>query len=95
MSLEWLMFNTGEMLRSSDCDTDEINFGERYSGADVARENSTLIKNSYKVNVGSFSGNKDFLKVILEKERLISAKDDIITERDKTITSLQELLLRR
>ena len=95
LSLEWLMFNTGDMLRSCEGNIHIVNNNGAYSGSDIAKDNSNIIKNSSGVSVGGFSEGRELLDMILEKDKLIAGKDEVISERDRTISLLQQMLLRR
>lgn len=90
LSLEWLFFGSGDMLRSRDSVT--FNVGA-FSGSDFATGDSVLVKNSKGINVERQS-DKSFLSALSEKDRVISEKDRIISEKDCLILRLQEMLVR-
>lgn len=88
LSLEWLFYSTGEMIRK--CDGATVNVGS-FAGADVAQDNSVVVKNSNGVNVNPSS--KENSLALVEKDRIILEKDRIISERDATIQELLKKLL--
>lgn len=91
LSLEWLFFGSGEMLRQPRVTT--INMGA-FAGADVSTGESVMVKNSSGVKVLK-GHNKDILFMLAEKDRIISAKDDVISQRDGTINRLLVMLENR
>lgn len=80
LSLDWLFFGSGPMLRSASC-------------PDVVSDGSVLVKDANGVTVSNGPGGV-LIDAIQEKDRVISEKDRVISERDITIQRLHELLLR-
>ena len=89
LSLEWLFYGTGEMIRS--CGNNITNNYGAFSGSDIVTDDSVLVKNSKDVRVNK-PKDKSFMIAISEKDRIIAEKDRIISERDKTIQHLYSLL---
>lgn len=89
LSLEWLFFGSGTMVR--DRSRANINIGS-LGGVDVASGEAILVKNSNGVHVDGTT-DKGILAALAEKERIIVEKDRIIHERDVTIGDLNRLLL--
>lgn len=90
LSLEWLFYNSGEMIRKCDGNI-TYNMGA-FAGADVVTDGSTQVKNCPGAKVGARQ-IKDYVAALDEKDRIISEKDAIISERDRTIGELQKRLL--
>lgn len=85
LSLEWLFFGTGDMVRSRSCDSYTFNMGS-FSGSDISHDHSVNIRSSSGAQVGALS-RKDV-------DLLLAEKDRVISERDATIGRLNELLVR-
>ena len=85
LSLEWLFFGTGDMVRSRSCDSYTFNMGS-YSGSDISNDHSVNIRSSPGAQVGALT-RKDV-------DLLLAEKDRVISERDVTIGKLNELLVR-
>lgn len=85
LSLEWLFFGTGDMVRSRSCDSYTFNMGS-FSGSDISHDHSVNIRSSPGAQVGALS-RKDV-------DLLLAEKDRVISERDATIGRLNELLVR-
>lgn len=92
LSLEWLFYASGDMLRSHSAST--MNIGP-FAGADIVTKDSIMVKNSNDVRLPGVKdrhiidvlAEKD--RIILEKDRIILEKDRMIAERDQMISSLQ------
>ena len=89
LSLEWLFYGTGEMIRS--CNNSITNNYGAFSGSDIVTDDSVLVKNSKDVRVNT-PKDKSYINLIAQKDRIIAEKDRIISERDKTIQHLYSLL---
>lgn len=87
LSLEWLFFGSGRMIRSHG-DTITYNNGQ-YAGADVATKGGVLVRGSDKVSVG---GGNDKDALISERDRTISQRDALIAEKDALIRDLLDRL---
>ena len=85
LSLEWFFFGTGDMVRRRTCDSYTFNMGS-YSGSDMSQDHSVNIRSSPGAQVGDLS-RKDV-------DLLLAEKDRVISERDATISKLNELLVR-
>lgn len=85
LSLEWLFFGTGDMVRSRTCDSYTFNMGS-FSGSDISHDHSVNIRSSPGAQVGALS-RKDV-------DLLLAEKDRVISERDATIGKLNEILVR-
>lgn len=88
LSLEWLFYDTGKMIRSG-VDSVTNNYG-KYAGAEVTKD-SVLVQHSRDVHVKQLASSES-QAVIMEKDRLILEKDRIISERDRTIKELLQAL---
>lgn len=89
LSLEWLFFDSGSMMRSRGGMT--VNMGA-YAGADVLNDESVTVRDSSGVHVErSASGVRS--EALAAKDAVIAERDRVISERDATIGRLQELLL--
>ena len=91
LSLYWLFYGTGEMLRK-DCNSTVINMGS-FAGSKVDSEDSVILGDS----PGSDATRQDsyrLLSLLTRKDEIIAGKDAIISERDKTIKHLYGLLER-
>lgn len=84
LSLEWLFFGSGEMIRRSEGVT--MNVGT-FAGADVASGNGTVVKNSNGVNIG-MGGCESLMRLLYEKDVVIAGKDKTIIEKDALIERL-------
>lgn len=91
LSLEWLFYGTGDMLRSCGNQT-TINMGA-YAGADVVGEGGVQVKNANGVSVRQGSDRR-YDEIILQKDKVIAEKDRIILEKDETIKELLERILK-
>lgn len=85
LSLDWLFFGTGDMVRSRTCDSYTFNMGS-FSGSDISHDHSVNIRSSPGAQVGSLSR--------MDVDLLLAEKDRVISERDATIGKLNELLVR-
>ena len=85
LSLEWLFFGTGDMVRSRSCDSYTFNMGS-FSGSDISHDHSVNIRSSPGAQVGALSRT--------DVDLLLAEKDRVISERDATIGRLNELLVR-
>lgn len=85
LSLEWLFFGTGDMVRSRSCDSYTFNMGS-FSGSDISHDHSVNIRSSPGAQVGALSR--------ADVDLLLAEKDRVISERDATIGRLNELLVR-
>ena len=90
LSLDWLFYSTGEMIRSRDGNT-TMNFGT-YAGADVVQGSKFSVKDSTDVRVGSHSFGVDLVQVVTERDRSIARLNEVISERDRTISGLYDRL---
>lgn len=90
LSLEWLFYSTGEMIRFRDGNT-TMNFGT-YAGADVVHGSKVSVKDSSGVNVAQHSVGSDLSQIISERDRMIARLNDVISERDRTISALYKRL---
>ena len=84
LSLEWLFFGSGEMIRRSEGVT--MNVGA-FAGADVASGNGTVVKNSNGVNIG-MGDSENLMRLLYEKDVVIAGKDKTIIEKDALIERL-------
>ena len=84
LSLEWLFFGSGDMIRK--CDGVTMNVGA-FAGADVASGNGTVVKNSKGVNIG-VGDSEGLMKLLCEKYIVIAGKDKTIIEKDALIERL-------
>lgn len=82
LSLEWLFYGSGEMLRRGEGST--YNVGT-FAGADAVSKDSVVVGDSKGACVQQGSSFADLQKLLLEKDRVIS-------ERDRTISELHRLL---
>lgn len=85
LSLDWLFFGTGDMVRSRTCDSYTFNMGS-FSGSDISHDHSVNIRSSPGAQVGALSR--------MDVDLLLAEKDRVISERDATIGKLNEILLR-
>lgn len=85
LSLDWLFFGTGDMVRSRTCDSYTFNMGS-FSGSDISHDHSVNIRSSPGAQVGSLSR--------MDVDLLLAEKDRVISERDATIGKLNEILVR-
>lgn len=85
LSLDWLFFGTGDMVRSRTCDSYTFNMGS-FSGSDISHDHSVNIRSSPGAQVGALSR--------MDVDLLLAEKDRVISERDATIGKLNELLVR-
>lgn len=85
LSLDWLFFGTGDMVRSRTCDSYSFNMGS-FSGSDISHDHSVNIRSSPGAQVGALSR--------MDVDLLLAEKDRVISERDATIGKLNELLVR-
>ena len=90
LSLEWLFYGSGEMIRSCPSQT-TINMGA-FAGADVVGDGGVQVKNANGVNV-SQGPDKRYLDIISDKDKIISEKDRIIMEKDAVIQQLLKRLV--
>ena len=89
LSLEWLFFGTGTMIRSRENNM-TVNFGQ-YAGSDVVMDDGVMVKDSHGVRVNR-PVNKDYLALIAEKDRIIAQKDGVIAEKDTVISERDETI---
>lgn len=87
LSLEWLFYGSGEMLRGRGGDVTN-NYG-KYAGADIVHDKGVVLKNAGGIHVES---NEIFRQLLSEKDRIILEKDKVISERDRTIRELIGML---
>lgn len=90
LSLEWLFFGSGEMIRGHRGDVTN-NYG-KYAGADIVRDKGVVLKNAGGIHVES---NEIFRQLLSEKDRIILEKDKVISERDQSIRELIGMLNRK
>lgn len=81
LSLEWLFYGSGDMLRAGK--NNMYNVGA-FAGSEISSGDSVFVKNASGVHV-----ERGESRTLLE---LIAEKDRIISERDATITELHRLL---
>lgn len=90
LSLEWLFYGNGEMIRTHG-DTITYNTG-KYAGSDVVQDGGVMVKGSKHVSVspgGEISPDckaKD--DIIAERDRTISERDAVIAKKDAYILEL-------
>ena len=82
LSLEWLFYGTGEMIRAGK-NNNTFNVGA-FAGSEISSGDSVFVKNATGVHV-----ERGESRTLLE---LVAEKDRIISERDATITELHRLL---
>lgn len=94
LSLEWLFFGSGQMMRSRDGVT--VNMGA-FAGADVAPGGDlTMIRDSPGAGVhGTGESLRESGSSLKEKDRVIAERDRAISERDALVTKLYALLLEK
>lgn len=84
LSLEWLFYGTGQMIRGHG-DTITYNNG-KYAGSDVVQGGGVMVKGSENVNVSRGDKTKD--DIISERDRTISERDSVIAQKDAYILEL-------
>lgn len=87
LSLDYLFFGYGEVLKQKDGDI-TVNYGSIHNSRNESiGDNSIVVKNSSKNNFPS-AEYINLHQLLNEKEKLIAEKDRIISERDATIGRL-------
>ena len=81
LSLEWLFYGTGEMIRRQGQTV--YNVGT-YAGADMSSGDSVSVNGSSRVSVRQ--GGVGMEALLAEKDRIITEKDRVIAERDRAIS---------
>ena len=88
LSLDWLFFGTGDMIRSRSCASYTFNMGS-YSGSEISHDHSVNIRSSPGAQVGALS-RKDVDLQLAEKDRVISDRDMTIGKLNAYILQLIE-----
>ena len=88
LSLEWLFFNTGEMVRSRDGTV--VNVGS-FAGAEIAGGDAIVAKGANQA-VKPSSLPADVERMLREKDEVIAERDRTILEKDGMILKLNEML---
>ena len=90
LSLEWLFYGTGEMIRK--CGDVTVNVGD-FAGVEMNGAEPMVVSRSPGSVVERNGIRVDYEELLRRKDEVIEQKDNIISKRDEMISELQRLLV--